>query len=266
MAQRERERDGSPALGVTQGILRAGHSLSVKTLDDRRREVRELLERTNEMLARKRAGLVQGWLKGYFDIFVVGFDIDNCKLGIILECAVERQDRSSSAGAEVADHRECAGHGDDNQALVLPRYVEIVECDQKGIIAASPRFQIFDDRPISLGKPLYLLAARVFADKEGVPTSANGELTIFFTRVTVACGEPVYEKVETASQAVDDRASFRIDDRVWRDYVAKAKTLLSRLRVRLSDNAIGGYLIPGDQPAFEHIYLGYGPLDAGINI
>jgi hypothetical protein len=260
------ERDDSPALGVTRGISRAGHSLTVKPLDDRRREVRELLERTNEMLARKRAGLVQGWLKGYVDVFVVGFDVDNPKLGIVLECARKRQKGGFPARAEMADHGEHASHVDDDQALVLPRYVKIVECDQKGIIAASPRFQIFDDRPIILGKPLYLLAARVLADKEGVPASANGELTIFFTRVTVACGEPVYKKVETASQAVDDCACFRVDDRVWRDHVAKAKALLSRLRVRLSDNAIGGYLIPDDQPPFKHVYLGYGPLDAGVNI
>ena len=160
----ERERDGSPALGVTQAVSRAGFGSTVKTLDDRRREVRELLERTNEMLARKRAGLIQGWLKGYFDIFVVGFHIDNPKLGIVLECACEGQEGGSPARVEMADHCEHAGHVHDDQTLVLPRYVEIVECDQNGIIAASPRFQIFDDRPISLGEPLYLLAARVLAD------------------------------------------------------------------------------------------------------
>jgi hypothetical protein len=161
-------------------------------------------------------------LKSYFDIFVVGFDVDNTKLGIILDFAGERKEGSFSAGIEMADHRKHAGHGNYDQALMLPRYVEIVECDQKGILPATPRFQIFDDGLVSVGQPLYLRSARVLSDKKRIPASADRELTIFFTRVAIACGEPVYEKVETASQAVDDRPRFCVDDRVWRDYVAKA--------------------------------------------
>jgi hypothetical protein len=218
------------------------------------------------MLARKRTGLIQGWLESYLNIFVVGFDIDNPKLGIVLECALNGQMGDPSPSVKMPDHCEQAGHVDDDQALVLPRYVEVVECDQKGRFPATPRFQIFDDLPISLRQPLYLLAARVLANKERVAGSAEGELTVLFARVTVPCGKPVYKKVETAAQAIDDCSCFGVDYRVWWDYVAKAKQLLSRLKIRLGDDAIGGDLIPGNQPPFEDVYLGYGPLDAGVSI
>src|SRR5271167_139890 len=160
----------------------------VEQLDDRRRRVRELLQRSDEMLAGQRAGLVQRWLVGDINLIVVGFDVDNSKLGIVLEYAGKCGKRDSSTRPCMWDHGKEHGWGDYDQAFVLPRYVEIVECEQKGILPSVPRLQFFDDDLVGSGKPLYCLATRVFANKELISAAANREMTVFITRVTVASG------------------------------------------------------------------------------
>jgi hypothetical protein len=127
---------------------------TVEQLDDRRRHVREFLQRTDEMLTRQRAGLVQRWLVGNINLIVVGFDVDNPKLGIVLEYASECSKRDSLTRPSMWDHGKEHGWGDYDQAFVLPRYVEIVECEQKGILPSVPRLQFFDDDLVGSGKPL----------------------------------------------------------------------------------------------------------------
>ena len=240
--------------------------VSGEQIDYRRSKARELVERFNHMLARERAGLIDRYLKGELNIAVVGFDIDNRQLGIVLEYCGQGLESDAPPRPRLRDHCIDGVRGDGDQPPMLPRYVEIVECDEKGILPSTPRLQIFDDRLIGFGKPLYRLTSCVFTDEEIVSVAADRKVRIHFTAITCAAGELIHEKIKTAPQAIDDRSHLRVDDRRWLDYVAKAKELLANIRVRFCDDAIGGYFIPGYQSPSKITHLGYGPSDASVSV
>lgn len=239
---------------------------NIEQLDDRIRKAREIVQGSYNALARDRAGLIQRYIEGDLNLAVICTNAGPRHYGIVLE-AVPHAVKSQSRLNRIGGNHDSAGHRSNlDKSSVLPGYVEIVESDETGIIPSVPRLEIFDERLIGLGKPLYRFTSRVFPYEEVILRSANREMSVFWVRVTGAFCESIDKDVETASKTINDRSDFCIDDWGRLNRIRQVNAFLADLRMRLFPETVRGFLAPGYQSPFERIELGYGPINGSLGV
>lgn len=239
---------------------------SLKSLDDRLRECRELMQRGNDWLAADGTALSERYRNGQQNLAIRCVNSGRGDYGVVLKagpCGDVLKSFTQHLGSDRDPERRNVRL---EQTPMFPRVVEIVERNQHVIVPSMPRLQRFDNGPIGLGKPLYLFTSCVFPLEESGSTLADGELRIFGVNVAVASGEQIHQHIETASETVEDRASLDVDNS--RDALdgVKANDLLAKLRIRLVGNTIWGTLPPRFNAICEHVELGYGPVNSSISI
>ncbi|HEY4048773.1 MAG TPA: hypothetical protein VGM27_18060 [Acidobacteriaceae bacterium] len=84
--------------------------------------------------------------------------------------------------------------------------------------------------------------------------------------MSVSLGELVGEHVQTASQRIDDSASFRVDNSRDRLDLLDVPNILAGLRTFLTRDGVWATVDPTRNPFAENIELGYGPIDTSMRI
>jgi hypothetical protein len=237
-----------------------------RKLDNRNRKAREIVQRCNDARSLHNVPLVERYIKGELDLVIRRINADPDEYGIILKACPSMVGEFKSIRRPVRSE-SCEGrHGRNlHQTSMLSRLIYFVEGVEKSV-TVLPRLQAFDGGAIGIGKPLYLFATRVLPMEELIGRGTDGKLTVTWNRVAIAHSEGVYENVEAASQAVNDRAGFCIDDSGNRLNISKLDAFLAFFRVQFFNQTIRGILFPGLNSPIEDLELGYGPINAGLSV
>lgn len=232
---------------------------SVEEHDDVIRKAAELVKRSNEMSANSKRTLIEQHMNNYMKIAVRCADVGPPYYGFTLKSWPVGASQSQSFEKFPSYRRkERIVKLNIDESLMLPEYVQIVQCNEN-MISSSPRFEIFDDRAFPLRKDIYCFVSLIVPLDEMRTTFCDGEISVFVARPAVALCNCCNENVETASDATDDCPGFSIDHRVKRFYISEFKKLLPLLRISLTDNMVTGTIAPGFNSVLKNWELGYGP-------
>jgi hypothetical protein len=82
----------------------------------------------------------------------------------------------------------------------------------------------------------------------------------------VAMGENDGNQIKRASQRIDDRPDPRIEDQRKGLFLESYNLIAVRLRIALTENAVGTFLCPFVEGVLEQWDLGIGPIDGGLSV
>jgi hypothetical protein len=170
--------------------------------------------------------------------------------------------------AAVADHND-ARHalGSGEKPFMLPQYVELVQ-GPNGVIPSLVRFERFDSSAIGSRKPLFAFWS-VNSPKwinHAEFGTKDWEMPFMIRSFPVACGERDSQQIEGATQGIDDRTNPRVERERKRNLLNSYKQIISGLRIRLFDNAIGVSLLPFEKAVLQKWDLGFGPIDGSLSV
>ena len=101
----------------------------------------------------------------------------------------------------------------------------------------------------------------MFPVEEAPRLGADGKLRVFWVRVAVARSEDLDQDIQATADAIEDGSAFSVDNRRNVFDGTERTSFSSELRVRIVNNTIRGTTPPGFNSPFEHIELGYGPIN-----
>lgn len=244
-----------------------GGSLDVEPLDDRIRKAREITQRHNDAWSLHVIPLVDRYIDGKVDLVIRRLNADPSENTVVLKTGpLIGSGEFESAGSAIRPKSgECRDDHDIQHPPMLPRLIYLVQGIEKAI-PAFPRLEAFNNGLIGSGKPLYPFSSRVPPMEELLGTVTNGKLNLSGTRLAVARGQDVHEDIETAAQAINNRAGFCVDDRGDRLDVAQLNEFQAPFRVQFFEQAVRGIFLPGFNAPLENLELGYGPIDASLSV
>lgn len=250
---------------------------SVKETDNLFNLANKMVEQWNERLALSRPSLLKRYVKGEFALVIrvrctlpERESVDYCAVferanGFEVTKGGAFKVNVSFEGDNVSAH----GAPDDVQEAVLIPDIEFVDdIDGMGLVAESfcdvVRLQKFDDLQSRFADSRFLFRAGYFGSLSspafGFP--GNRELRLPSVRIPpVNKHQLSNQQVQGRAQVVDDFSGY--DSPSQRGVLGDAdfKNLLSRLRVRLRDNAVGVEVHEGPDFGIEVTDMFFGPFD-----
>lgn len=237
---------------------------SGEEIDDRIRKAREIADRCREINVIRNASFIERYVREEAYIAVRHCGIGPKKHGALLKAAIPREHWGRLIANPEISYRAWP-NGCGEQSAVFPGEIQLMEGTQ-AIIPSRVWLQTFDDSLIDLGKPLYVFEGPGLGIVEFGHALPNREMSLPVVREIVSCGERAGENVETASNAVNDHASFGIDYRGNGFDLGEAVELFAGLRIGIDRYGIGFVLSPRDDAFFQHWQLGYGPIDSSFSV
>lgn len=246
----------------------------VEQSDDLLRRVRELLERPNQRISPADPHVRERYLDSDLNTVVRIGRLPRQDVAVIRRLLPHELIQIRGQRTELVDADAVGRRMGLHQRPVFTGSVEIVEGPQKRWkIPSVVWLETFDSRLMSGRKPLYFFSSAVSPAASSGPRpfkvclpDVNREVRVFFPDMAVSLGEPVSEKVQCTAQAVNDDASFCVDDtRDWFN-LSEFPRIFAGLRIFLTDCGVWATIPPSSDPSVEDIELGFGPLNAGMNI
>ena len=152
------------------------------------------------------------------------------------------------------------------KSAMLSHNIRVVQGEEQ-VIPSLVWTEIFDKRLIGARKPLYRFATCVFSETELARAPADRKADTFFPALAVALGKDIGEKVQAAADAVDDSASFGIEDPRQRIPNFDLQNILAGPTIFLGDDDIWGvWTNPSSDPSLEDLELGFGPINCSLSV
>ncbi len=237
---------------------------SIKSVDDRLREVNELFERSRQVSAIHANSLIERYLDANIYLAIRRRAISPRKYGFLIKAALPLPIDDLGIPEPKKTYPAWPDESPEKPP-VFPGQIEIMECN-KCIIPSRVWPQVFEDGLIDQGKPLYL-----FEDFAGwispiSGTLPDGKICALGTTHAVACGQGAHQQIKTAPDAMNDDPRLRIDNWIEGFDVAQTVKLFSRLRIGIYSDGIEFLSFPGNNTFLQDWDLGYGPVDCSFSI
>ncbi len=265
MAQRERERDGSSAFGITKMVSGAGCSLGVEQFDDRTRQARELTERSNYLFRFGRSRFTERYARNELELVVRPPFGEEAKYGFLIYPKRSYSYRNEINPFSPTNRQASGQYIHIDEPAVLPNDVEVMEGEQR-LVPSLIRFQRFDDHALGRGQPVYEFTSLVASASEDCLAVNDGEISVFRLTYAVAIGEGGSENIEAASDRIDVCTKLDIERAREKRFFDSYYDIVSRWRWRIFNTNINVESEPGFNPFSERFQLGFGPINASLSV
>ncbi len=227
----------------------------VKTLDDRCREARELVQKFNHRLAVNiQTEFSEHYRQGGMCIALrhVLSPFRGC--GLLFRAATTTE----AASLDTWDGRNL------DEAAMLTHNVELMECP-KQTIASVVRFERFDDPRFGDPEPLFTFETRYRIDHV-LERSEDGEVCLVTRDVASAQGQCSAKQIERTADRANDRSDLCVDYERQRGFCLYYHDLLPHLRIEVHHDRINAHVLPSNNALPKGWELGFAPLDRSPSI
>lgn len=231
--------------------------ISIEEANNRRRRARKLANRLNEVRALQSVGFVERYLRGDAHIAIrrriSGEQYQGC---IVAKEGFVDNSRHPSSWPQARP----------KQTAMFPGEVQFVKDAEQITVPSRIWPQVFHETLVGRGKPLYVFEGPGLPVPEVVNALPYREMGASILGVAVACGERARKQVETASDAVDERARLGQEEWVEGLCLDEAVRLVAGLRVVIDDYGVWSCVLPRDSALSQGWELGFGPVDCSLSI
>lgn len=258
-----------PSFEAASAIAGDGAPSVVEVSDDGLGDVRELVERCNNLPMWEVCGFIQAYLRGDLNLGLLYTLGDQTNYGFIWSAAHEAGTRNGSEcfrGAPPAGNLNLSRLDiDGHQSLVLSDDVQQMEGIQKSI-PSLVRFQRFDDTSFLDGEGLYEFMPLVIPSRELLLAGSDGKVSIVNKRLAVAVRQCAGEDIEAATNGINVSASLDLERERQRLFFSSQNNIIRDIGWRLFDDHIEIVFKPGIRCLSEGWEFGYGPIDRRLSM
>jgi hypothetical protein len=155
-------------------------------------------------------------------------------------------------------------HAQSDEPFVLPLNIELMQRPQ--IVAPSFVWvDRFDDFDFGFGEPLFTFYPCEWIG-EFLGGSKYRKVRVVAGRHAIALRERGGEKVQTASERINDGASFGMDHERKRQFLLRYRQGLAGISIGLLEGYLYARRLPGQEPMFQDWELGFAPINGRVGI
>jgi hypothetical protein len=251
---------------VTPAMVDAGRatvSLPIEHFDDRADLAVKFSEHAGNKLAINggKPRTLERYIKGNLNLVVRRTNPGGCDYGIIFQARPNGRKIQRGGGA-FSGHNHDAGvqpHGD--QPPVFSLDVQLMHGEQK-IIPSFVWVEVFDRYSVLFGKPVYFFDSPVHRVNKFLRVPPDREINVSWREGAVSLGKRDSEQIKAASQTVNDKPDFDVDDWIERFNIREFNMRFPKFRVVFLDETVRAIVSPGVDSADELWDLGFGPVNA----